>query len=163
MKELETAPADTYLLYQLGKSWYMSGEYEKAVESFGTALGYDVNPKSEYVIDMVETYGYALINCGRMEEALALEGVYAEFSGSADFCFLMGLVYMNNALFEEAVEQFMEAVKRGNAKAAGADSYLAYYNAGVIRECLGDKKQAEYFYKKCGGYERAKARLACLV
>lgn len=159
LKELELSPEDTYLLYQVGKSYYMSGDYRKAVEYFDVALGYDVNPGAEYVIDMVETYGYALLNCGLAENALALEGVYEEFGGSADFCFLMGLIYMNNGLFEEAVEQFMAAVKRGNAKAAGADSYLAYYNAGVIRECLGDVEQAADYYGRCKDYPRAMERL----
>ena len=47
IKELKETPEDTYLLYQLGKSYYMAGEYEKAVENFDIALQYDVDPKLE--------------------------------------------------------------------------------------------------------------------
>ena len=53
-----------YTLYQLGKSHYMCKNYDRAVEYFGKALGYDLKPELEYVQDMVETYGYALINTG---------------------------------------------------------------------------------------------------
>ena len=149
-------------MYQLGKSFYMAGDYLGAVRYFELALGYDLDPKLEYVIDMVETYGYALLNSGQTETALLLESVYEEFGDSADFQFLMGLIYMNNEQFENAVAEFLKAVKHAHARADGANSYLAYYNAGVIRECLGDKKQAIKFYRKCGTYAKAVQRLNIL-
>ena len=39
------------------------------------------------------------------------------------------------------------------------NSYLSYYNAGVIKECLGATKEAIALYEKCGNYEKAKTRL----
>lgn len=157
--DYQERPEDTYVLYQLGKSYYMMGDYEKAVEYFDIALGHDVNPKLEYVIDMVETYGYALLNSGRAGQALGLEGVYEEFGNSADFKLLMGLIYMNNQLFDLAVEEFLKATAYSSARTVGANSYLAYYNAGVIRECLGDVAQAKKYYQKCGDYGKARLRL----
>lgn len=53
LKELENHPYDTYFMYQIGKSYYMAEDYEKAIRYFEKALGYDLNPKLEYVIDMV--------------------------------------------------------------------------------------------------------------
>ena len=159
---LKETPEEPYFQYQLGKSYYMAGNYESAAEWFGKALYFDLNPKLEYVIDMVETYGYALLKCNRPGEALMLEGVYDEFGESADFQFLMGLIYMNNEMFDRAVEEFIKATQHESSRTVGANSYLAWYNAGVIRECLGDKETAEKFYKKCGEYERAKARLKVL-
>lgn len=35
----------------------MQGNYEKASENFEQGLSFDLNPKLEYVQDMVETYG----------------------------------------------------------------------------------------------------------
>lgn len=49
---------------------------------FAHGLSYDLEPKLEYVIDMVETYGYALINSGRAGEALFFENIYEEFGNS---------------------------------------------------------------------------------
>lgn len=144
--EYEQNPEDTYIIYQLGKGWYMAGEYEKAVHFFDIALGHDVDPKLEYVIDLVETYGYALLNINRPDKAVLLESVYDEFSNSADFQFLMGLIYMNNSMFERAVEEFSKATGHREAKAEGVNSYLSFYNAGVIKECLGDIRGAKEFY-----------------
>lgn len=149
-----------YILYQLGKSYYMAEDYERACEYFGKGLSYDLNPKLEYVIDMVETYGYALINSKQAQMALFFENIYEEFGNSADFQFLMGLIYMNNARFEDAVSEFLKAVKHKDCRTAGVNSYRAYYNVGVIYECLGEKEKAISYYQKCGDYEAAKKRLA---
>lgn len=158
-KELDLNPEDTYILYQLGKGYYMAGEYPQAVSYFDIALGYDVNPKLEYVIDMVETYGYALLNSQQPQKALMLEGIYEEFGNTADFQFLMGLIYMNNGLFEQAIEEFLKAAKQPDAKAEGVNSYLSFYNAGVIKECMGDVKGAMRLYSQCGDYKKALERL----
>lgn len=151
-----------YILYQLGKSCYMAEEYGKACEYFAKGLSFDLNPKLEYVIDMVETYGYALLNSGQAEIALFFENIYEEFGNSADFQFLMGLIYMNNARFEEAIEEFEKATRHKSCRNKGVNSYSAYYNIGVIYECLEKKKEAVTYYEKCDNYEPAKERLAAL-
>ena len=159
LKKMEQIP---YLLYQLGNSYYMAEDYNEACFWFAHGLSYDLEPKLEYVIDMVETYGYALINSGRAEEALFFENIYEEFGNSADFQFLMGLIYMNNAMFDAAVGEFLKAVKHRDCRMAGVNSYAAYYNVGVINECLGKISEAKYYYQKCGGYEPAVKRLKLL-
>ena len=52
---------------------YKRQDYNEACFWFAHGLSYDLEPKLEYVIDMVETYGYALINSGRAGEALFLK------------------------------------------------------------------------------------------
>lgn len=151
-----------YILYQLGKSYYMAEEYGRACDYFSRGLSYDLNPKLEYVIDMVETYGYALLNSGQAEYALFFENIYEEFGGSADFQFLMGLIYMNNARFEEAVQEFLKATTHPECRSTGVNSYSAYYNIGVIYECLGRMEQAGEYYRKCGDYQPAVKRLEVL-
>ena len=153
-----------YTLYQLGKSHYMCKNYDSAVEYFGKALGYDLNPELEYVQDMVEIYGYALINTGNAyvaNEILGNNEVYDAFSGWADFCFMMGLVYMNCSMFDKAVEEFRRAAVKP-ARMEGTNSYKAYYNIGVILECQGKTEEALAYYKKCGEYETALKRINVL-
>ena len=70
-----------------------------------------MNPEDAYVIDMVETYGYALINYGQAEMAFSFESIYDEFGKTADFQFLMGLIYMNNEMYDDAVSEFMKATQ----------------------------------------------------
>lgn len=150
---------DPYLLYQMGKSCYMAEQYEEASLYLSQALTFDLDEKLEYVIDAVETYGYALVNSGQAQAALGFEGLTDVFGSRSDFWFLMGVIYMNNELFQEAVNAYEQAVQLGNARMEGADSFLAYYNAGVICECLGQLEAAADYYRKAVDYAPAVRRL----
>lgn len=152
-----------YLLYQLGKGYYMSEEYITACEYFSKGLSYDLNPKLEYVIDMVETYGYALLNSGQAEVAMNFENIYDEFGCNADFQFLMGLIYMNNEKFNAAISEFLKATTHESCRSIGVNSFSAFYNIGVIYECMGKKSEAGNYYRKCGDYAPAKKRLLEMI
>lgn len=104
--ELQNNRNDPYILFQLGQSYFGLTDYEQALPYFEKALSMDVNEKEEYVQTLVESYGYCLLYLQQYDKALELEGVYHIFSKRADFVFLMGLIYMNNALFDRAVEEY---------------------------------------------------------
>jgi glycosyltransferase involved in cell wall biosynthesis len=159
LEELESKGNTPYVLYQLGKSYYMNNNYEKAEEYFNKALDFDLDTKLEYVQDLVESLGYTLINEQKYDESLKILGVYDEFDKSADFIFLVGLIYMNNSLFDEAIKEFKKACNFKECKMEGVNDYLAYYNIGVILECLGKKEEALHYYEKCENYKLAKARI----
>lgn len=160
--ELESKGNDPYILYQLGKSYYMDNNYEMADKYFNIALDFDLDTKLEYVQDMIESLGYTLINQKKYEESMKIIEVYDEFSKSADFVFLAGLIYMNNGFFDEAVKEFKKASSFKESKMEGVNSYLANYNIGVILECLGNKKEALKYYKSCGDYKLAIERKGLL-
>lgn len=157
---LQQTPNDPYILYQLGKSYYMEEDYENAREFFGQALYADLDPKLEYVQDMVESYGYSLINTEQYEVALQMLNIYDEFANSADFIFLIALILMNNERFREAIQEFIKATNISECKMEGVNDYLAFYNIGVLYECLAEKENAKKYYLKCGDYDKAKIRLS---
>ncbi len=158
-KELDSKPEDTYILYQLGKSYYMRQEYARACEYFERATEYDLDPRLEYVSDMVTTYGYALLNTNQEQKAFGLTALYDELGYTADFRFLLGLICMNNMRFEEAVKYFSLATQCDSYVVEGTNSFKALYNIGVIYECLGDRAKAKEYYSKCTGYTKAMERL----
>lgn len=153
---------DPYLYFQLGQSFRRLGESEKALENFDAGLSMDVDPSLDYVKTMVESYGYTLLDLKRAKEALGLAELYDVFAVRADFVFLMGLVYMNNGLFDKAVLEFQKAASMEEFSVAGVNSYMANYNIGVIYECSGHIPEALFYYKKCGDYPPAKERLSAL-
>ena len=161
-KELQEQGADPYLCFQLGQSYRRLHDYEKAAQYFDSGLAMDVDPALDYVQTMVESYGYTLLDLKRNQDALNLLGVYEEFSGRADFVFLMGLIYMNNGLFDQAVAEFQKATTMEEFAVEGVNSYKADYNIGVIYECAGFPEEARKAYRRCGGYAAAKARLELL-
>lgn len=155
LKMLEESPNDPYLYFQLGQSYNAIQDTEKACYYYGKGLEFEVDPQIGYVQLMVIGYGYSLLNLKRYQEALSFESIYDAFSASADFVFLMGLIYMNNALFDEAITQFLQATTIQEHSVEGINSYLAYYNIGVIYECVGMANEAAKYYKMCGKYELA--------
>lgn len=157
--QLDKEGPDPYLYFQLGQSFRRLGESEKARESFEAGLSMEVDPSLDYVKTMVESYGYTLLDLKRNEEALGLSELYDIFSGRADFVFLMGLICMNNGLFDDAVAQFKKAATMEEFSVDGVNSYMANYNTGVIYECTGHLDDARKYYKKCGGYAPAVERL----
>ncbi|WP_246615206.1 glycosyltransferase [Clostridium thailandense] len=150
---------DPYLYYQLGKSYYMLKDYKTSSLYFEKSLDFDLNYYLEYVSDLVETYGYSLINSGRYSDALVLENVAYIYDNSPDFHFLIALVYMNNAMFDKAIEKFLCCTKFPHGKVEGITSFLAYYNIGVIYDVLGFKEQALDYYRMCGEYGPALKRI----
>lgn len=158
-QELASTGPDAYLYYQLGQSCMKLKDYDKAYEWFNRGLSMDIEPSQDYVQNMVESYGYCLLDMKRFQEALQLENIYEVFAVRADFVFLMGLIYMNNGLFAEAVEEFKKSTSMEQFSVEGVNSYRSYYNIGVIYECTGHLDEARKYYKKCGGFEMAKGRL----
>lgn len=161
-KALLQSPEDEYLLYQLGKSFFIRKDYKSAKENFEKALKYVENFYYEFVEDLIISYGYSLLNLGEYERALELVVYKKYYKNSADFNFLLGLIYMNNAMFEKAVEQFEMCISLEEAKMEGVNSFLAFYNIGVIYEVLGFKDIAKKYYLKCNNFPLALERLKAL-
>ena len=153
--ELQANGANPYILFQLGQSYFGLADYENALPYFEEALSMDVNEQEEYVQTLVESYGYCLLYLQQYNTALGLEGIYSIFCKRADFVFLMGLIYMNNAIFDKAIEEFLKATTISNYVVDGVNSYKAYYNIGVICECSGNSNDAIKYYRKCGNYAPA--------
>lgn len=161
--QLDREGPDPYLYFQLGQCCRRLGENEKAFENFDAGLSMEVDPSLDYVKTMVESYGYTLLDLKQNREALGLSELYDTFAVRADFVFLMGLIYMNNGLFDAAIDQFQKASTMEEFAVDGVNSYKANYNIGVIYECTGHIPEAKTYYKKCGGYAPAKERLKALA
>lgn len=158
-ESLKTKGDDPYIYYQLGKSFYMNGNFIDAKVNFEKSLDFNLDTKFEYVQDLIETYGYSLISLGEYKDSMKFLNLYDEFKGSADFIFLIALIYMNNGLFEEAITEFERAKSMKTCKMEGVNNYLANYNIGVILECLGNEEKAMEYYNMCNNYENALKRI----
>lgn len=162
-QSIEKGSSDPYLFYQLGQSYYLAQNYEQATSYFEKALqGLGKGTTIEYAEELVIGYGYALINSARYKDALTVEEYAPSYQGSPDFRFLLGLVYMNNALFDQAIQQFKSCIGLREGKVQGVNSYLPAYNIGVIYECSGATEEAMLYYKQCGEYGPALSRCQTL-
>lgn len=160
---IEDNPQDPYLHYQLGKSYFMAKEYNMACESFTKAIDRCSDFRYEYTEDLVESYGYALLKCERYREALVIKKYQTYYEKSPDYNFVMGLIYMNNVRFQDAISYFENCIGQKEGKIEGINSYQPNYNIGVIYETLGFEEKAIEFYEHCGEYLSAKQRIEKLM
>ncbi len=163
-EDLQEAPEDVqnelgYLLYTLGKSFYIIEDYVTAAQYFEMGLAFDLDVRDEYVIEMVKGYGLSLLNSDQGREGIVLEAVYDDFSAYADFCMLMGLIYFEQKQYEQAVIEFAKATNEKPDAIEGSNSYLSCYYAGQCREKQHRMDEAKEFYRKAGNYEPARERL----
>lgn len=163
-EDLQEAPEDVqnelgYLLYTLGKSFYIIGDYATAAQYFEMGLAFNLDVRDEFVIEMVKGYGLSLLNSDQGREGIVLEAVYDDFSAYADFCMLMGLIYFEQKQYEQAVIEFAKATNEKPDAIEGSNSYLSCYYAGQCREKQHRMDEAKEFYRKAGNYEPAKERL----
>ena len=156
--DLEEQGGNPYIYFHIGRCYQNLNNFDYALEYFHLALSMEVDPNLKYVQALVEAYGFCLLEKKDLETALQLENVYEDFNKRADFVFLMGLIYMNTGRFEEAIVQFEKATTIENYSIIGTNSYLSWYNAGVICEVCGLTEDAIYYYEKCKDYPPAQNR-----
>ncbi|MDE7246973.1 MAG: glycosyltransferase [Lachnospiraceae bacterium] len=158
-KQATADPENPYLYYQLGKSCEILEDFARACTYYDKGLSFDLDPELAYVQAMVVSYGNALLRTGQAETALGFEGIYDEFSSVTDFIYLMGNVYKDNAMYEQALEQYQKALQMPPGRLNGANSFLPLYQSGLIFEQLGDVNSACALYGKCGDFAPAGERL----
>lgn len=156
---LERNPDDPYLYFQIGQCYNLLHDDRNAAIYYERGLSYEVNPDAEYVQMMLIGYGYALLHLEEYEAALSLQNVYEEFSTSADFFCLMGLIYLRTGNLLRAMAEFLKALSCPIAHTQGSDSFIPYYNMGCINELLGEPSSALSLYKKCGNFPMALNRI----
>lgn len=154
-KELAADPENPYILYQLGKGYEMIADSAAACSYYERALTYDLDPELAYVQALVISYGEALLSLQKYKEALQLEGIYDSFARTADFVYLMGIIYLKNEMYEKALSQFEKAVTFPTANKAGANSYLSYYEVGRILSMISEWEMARKYFLQCGEYPPA--------
>lgn len=160
LASLQKDPNNPYLYYKLGVSHSMAEEYKEALAYYQKALEYDINPAQDTSQLLVIAYGETLLHLRKYEEALSLLNIYDEFSRTADFKCLIGLIYMYNNQPIKAILEFMKALTtEAHFRSDTNNNYPRYYIA-LIYELMGDKDNAIKFYQSCGNYEPALKKLS---
>ena len=162
LEALEKDPDDAYHYFQMGQTYALGDEYEKACEWFAKGLSFDLDPSLEYVQTMVVSYGQSLLRAGRSAEALDFVGIYDSFCGMADFVYMMGRIYEENGQPLKALGEFLKAITMPPGRQQGVNSFLPCFQIASIYEQMDNMEIALMYYRKCGDFPLAVKRLADL-
>jgi glycosyltransferase involved in cell wall biosynthesis len=161
MAELQAAPEDAYLWYQLAREHQVRGRPPQAALCFAEALRLapaDVPWRHGLVVRALT----ALKTAGRLDEALDLAGAEIDrWPKSPDFYFALGDLYLECAtqaperaatdflpIVESAWKQCLEIGERPDLDAAvpGRGSHMAAHNLAIFYETLGRKDEAARYH-----------------
>jgi tetratricopeptide (TPR) repeat protein len=160
MRELEAAPEDAYLWFQLGKEHQVRGKPPQAALCFTEALRLaTANAPWRHALVVRAITG--LKTAGRLDEALALaDAEVANWQASPDFYFAVGDLYLECAAQapDRAAADFLPIVESAwkrcleigeqpelDGAVAGRGSHMAAHNLAVFYETLGDKAEAQRY------------------
>ncbi len=147
---------DAYTYYQIGQSYYIMSDWDKACRYFEKALSFPLSPDSEYVRVMVVNYGYSLLHENRLDDAVHFfEEYYKYFETYADYIFLVGYIYMKTGNYMKSALNLIKATTLTDFLVEGTNSFMAYYHLGVVYEMIGNTEMALMFYEKAGDYPKA--------
>jgi len=150
------SPDDEYLHYQLGKAWFSLKRYRAAAIALDQALrsidfsqpppqGARGPVSREVLTGAVCTRAYALVQCGRLDEALELLEGHARLRHAgterADFHHVLGYVRLHLGAWEGA-EQAYRASLGLPEDVRGTGSFASWYHLGLIAEARGDAAAA---------------------
>jgi glycosyltransferase involved in cell wall biosynthesis len=159
MRELEDAPQDPYLWFQLAKEHQARGRAPQAALCFREALRL-APPNAGYRHALVVRAMIALKAAGDLHEALALaDAEVAHWSDSPDFYFTVGDLYLEAAaqdpgragdflpIAESAWKRCLEIGERPDldGAVAGRGGRMAAHNLAVIYETLGQAEVAAHY------------------
>ena len=152
-RELESAPGESYLWYQLGRTRALAGEHALALAAFEHALE-SCADDAPYGAHLLESAAYSLRALGRSQQALAWLLNATLDPRRADSQFVLGLLALDcgdlvraEALFRACL--LLEGtLPEGGESSPGASSVAPAFNLGVMREVLGDPAGARAWYER---------------
>jgi glycosyltransferase involved in cell wall biosynthesis len=160
MAELQAAPEDAYLWFQLAKEHQARGRAPQAAVCFAEALRL-APADAGYRHALVVRALIALKADGKIDEALALaDAEVANWLESPDFYFTIGDLYLEAASREpeRALDHFLPVVELAwkrcleigerpdlDGAVAGRGGYMAAHNLAAFYETLGKTAEAEQY------------------
>ncbi len=172
-RELEEAPQDAYLRYQLGRTLQTAERCREALTQYERALAVTSPATAPYYAHLAESAATCLRAEERAAEGLALlEPALAAWPERADALFLASLLELDLGRIEVAERGFRRCLDLAGVLPGGGESSAAASgsapacNLGVICEVLGRTPEAREWYARAlaadPGHEPSRAGLARL-
>lgn len=166
-KEIKKNPKDPYLYFQVGQSYNGIRDYENSYIYYKKSFALPLHFAEPWVQIMATAYINAMNHTNRSEEARQFfEPIYDYFADDANFYCSMGNIYLNLDPPQplKAMAEYVKALQCPTAREEGANSFIPYYNIGLVNEMLGSQTSALTFYQKAAnlGFLPAIERLHAL-
>lgn len=144
LTELAKHPQDSYLLFQVGKSYYSQKNLELAQKYFEASLKLKPAYSLGYVFNCLECLVLILLATEQVSAAQRWLATYPEYEHDGDYIYLQALSFFVEKNYDFAKKYFNLALKQPIVKVAGRNNFLAHYYLGLVYKeegALGLAKQ----------------------
>ena len=167
LKEIEKNPEEPYFYFQIGQSYNSIFDYDNSYLYYKKAFDLPWHPAEPWVPIMVTAFINSMNHTGRSEVALTcFLPLYNRFADDANFLCSMGNIYLNLTPPQplKAMSEYIKALQCPTAREEGANTFIPYYNIGLVNEMLGNMPSAISFYEKAAslGFRPAIDKLTAL-
>lgn len=141
------AETDPIALFEMGKEYYKSGQFEKALSAFSAII--DIDPQNDRAYANMGATFYALEDLDSAENAY-LKAIKISPDDS-DFIYNLGAIYLQQAI--QATPPDAEKLQLAKTKIEKAielspDKAQPYYGLGAINQFLGNNTEAIAAFEK---------------
>lgn len=152
-KEIEKNPNEPYFYFQVGQSYNSIYDYENAYIYYKKAFEFPIGPEQPWLVVMAQAYANSMNSTGRPQEAIDFfEPRLDLFESDAGVMCTIGVSYMQTNQLLKAMTAFVKAIHAPNMRETGANTFVPYYNIGLINEMSGKVPEAVSFYQKSAAY-----------
>ena len=122
---------DPYIYFQLGQSYFIIGDLEKAIEYYKGGLALNPDIDMIYNQEMIMSLAKAYMNLDLKDEALALMDKYASDCKTAKYAYLFAGVYMDTQHYYKALLQYIKTTAMQDFETIG-DGQLDCYSKIIL-------------------------------
>ncbi|MUG47153.1 glycosyltransferase [Paenibacillus woosongensis] len=175
-KELQVSPDQSYILFQIGRTYYVMKDYVQAEYFLSKCVEIELSSSHRsFLAIALLTLGYCFIHLKKFNDFVRCyrKGIeyYPDYT-DLYFMYGVGLIESRNiSAFKEIPEAFKKCIELGDASdlkyetVRGVGSFKAHFNLGLYYEIIGDSTKAVYHYQQSSdfGNEEAKKRISQIL
>ncbi len=148
-KELEQGE-NLYLVMHLGHNYFNSKEYTKAIEYYEQVVFNEKCTNTNYYLETVISYMKCLLILRQANVAIMCENLWSYCSYDDEFVYYLGMIYVENELYEKACDCFLNCVNREKTK---IPKFKSYFILAEILNVCGLYEESLTYYEACIGHK----------
>lgn len=161
-RELEKDPSDPYLYFQIGQSYLIMRQEQKALEYLRKAIVHNPPVNNDYTRILIKNYGEILLTEDCLDEAESVLRYYDAYQTNADYLCLVGKLYIQRNEPLKALPELIKALTAQEYDSPESKKEIPSYFIGHIYQCYGQNEIAIQHFRNCGNYPPAIERLKML-
>ncbi len=137
-----------YHYFQMGQSYFVLDEMDKAIEAYEKGLGMAESAEHVYVPELIMSLAKAYCRCDRFPDALELLEKYNSIYNSAKFTFEYANLLRENGRIVKALMLYVKVTTMKDLDTLGENQLSCYSHIVNIYRGMGNMEMAELFDQK---------------